>query len=72
MLLWDIDLDNTIIKHLAKAALELYNKQTKEVMLHEKHEAARKIELEHLINHAVKTVHPKLHFSHIYRRLYEY
>jgi hypothetical protein len=36
MLLWDIDLDNTIIKHLAKAALELYNKQTKEVMLHEK------------------------------------
>jgi len=42
--------------------MELDNKQMKEVMLHEKHEAARKKELEHLINHAVATVHPKLHF----------
>jgi len=45
----EVDLDNTMMEHLARAAMELHNKRTGKGMLHEKHEA-RKTELEHARN----------------------
>jgi len=56
----EVDLDNTMMEHLARAAMELHNKRTGKGMLHEKHEA-RKTELEYLRNLTVATGHPNSH-----------
>ena len=37
----DVDLDNTMMEHLARAAMELHNKRTGRGMLHEKSEAKK-------------------------------
>jgi len=58
----EVNLDNTMMEHLARAAMELHNKRTGKGMLHEKHEA-RKTELEHLRKYAVSIVPPSLHIA---------